>query len=220
MKRIVNLLRRKPAIVLALGTIWFVSVIGGMLFLLNYSTRPGRFSLSPSRWPEQTMITLDENMLTLLIFVHPRCSCSKASVGELSEILARVGSKLKTYVVFVKPPSMPTDWEKESLWRQAKALPGANVILDEGGVEAKRFRAETSGLTLIYGANRQLLFSGGITAARGHSGDSLGKSAVISLVNTGKMERPTAFVFGCSLFGSTASGQKFQKGGEKHDPTE
>jgi hypothetical protein len=64
---------------------------------------------------------------------------------------------------------------------------------------ARRFAAMTSGHALLYGPNGHLLFSGGITFARGHSGDNPGCDAVIALITTGENESRTAAVFGCSL---------------------
>jgi hypothetical protein len=66
-------------------------------------------------------------------------------------------------------------------------------------VEAGRFGAETSGHTLLYGADGRLLFSGGITASRGHAGENAGESAIIALVNHQTPLRSQTLVFGCSL---------------------
>ena len=82
---------------------------------------------------------------------------------------------------------------------QAAAIPGAQVLRDAGGVEAARFQAATSGQTLLYSAEGDLLFNGGITSARGHAGDNFGKSAIISLVNGGRAEHAETPVFGCTL---------------------
>jgi hypothetical protein len=43
------------------------------------------------------------------------------------------------------------------------------------------------------------LFKGGITASRGHSGDNLGRDAVIDLVTSGVASASSTPVFGCSL---------------------
>jgi hypothetical protein len=69
--------------------------------------------------------------------------------------------------------------------------------LDE--VEVDRFHAEVSGLTMLYNADGKLLFSGGITASRGHSGDNVGRSSIVSLVTCGTSERTRTPVFGCAL---------------------
>lgn len=175
-------------------------MVGGTVYLLDYASQPGRFLASPGDWPKQSLLTLSEDSPTLLIFLHPRCSCSKASLGELNAILANVRGKLKIYAVFIKPENMSHDWEKDSLWKTAKALPNVNLLTDEGGVEARHFQAQTSGLVLVYDVDQTLLYSGGITVARGHSGENDGRSTVISLLNGKRTARDTASVFGCALF--------------------
>ncbi len=103
-------------------------------------------------------------------------------------------------VLFVKPQGFSEDWEKTDLWRGAASIPGVKVMTDESGVEARRFDSETSGQVMLYDADGQLRFSGGITAARGHSGDNAGRSAIVSLLTSNYSEIKQTPVFGCPLF--------------------
>jgi hypothetical protein len=82
-----------------------------------------------------------------------------------------------------------------------RAIPGVPSVDDEGGVEAKRFGVATSGHVLLFDRAGRLLFSGGITPARGHEGDSLGRDALIErLAGTRTISGPaTSPVFGCPL---------------------
>jgi hypothetical protein len=73
------------------------------------------------------------------------------------------------------------------------------VIFDPDGVEARRFGAETSGHTLLFAGDGRLLFSGGITASRGHAGDNAGESVIVALVNNQTPALTRTLVFGCSL---------------------
>lgn len=73
------------------------------------------------------------------------------------------------------------------------------MLSDIDGVEARRFGAETSGHTFLFDSGGQLLFNGGITAFRGHSGDNEGENAVISLINNRSGARAQTLVFGCPL---------------------
>jgi len=133
------------------------------------------------------------------MLAHPRCPCTAASVGELAQIMAQLEGKIAAYVLFIQPKGTGNAWEDTDLRRSAEAIPGVKVILDPDGVEAGRFGAETSGHTLVYGADGRLLFSGGITASRGHAGDNVGASAIIALLNHQKPVRTQTLVFGCSL---------------------
>ena len=73
-------------------------------------------------------------------------------------------------------------------------------MMDGDGREARLFQAVTSGQTILYDSHGRLLFSGGITASRGHSGDNAGRSAIVSLVNAEVPDRTETLVFGCPLF--------------------
>jgi glyoxylase-like metal-dependent hydrolase (beta-lactamase superfamily II) len=114
--------------------------------------------------------------------------------------MAHTQGRLTAYVLLLKPEGFAEDWEKTDLWQSAKSIPGVELVIDDDGIEARRFHALTSGQALLYGRDGRLLFSGGITGSRGHAGDNAGRSAIASLVNRGEAERDETFVFGCPLF--------------------
>lgn len=113
--------------------------------------------------------------------------------------MTQAQGRVTAYVLFVKPSGSTENWEKTDLWQSAASIPGVSVVVDDGA-EAFRFHAMTSGQTALYDAEGQLLFSGGITASRGHSGDNAGRSAIVSLLNTGDAEQTVTSVFGCPLY--------------------
>jgi hypothetical protein len=136
---------------------------------------------------------------TLLIFAHPQCPCTEASVGELARIVASTHKKLALYVLFYAPEEKSESWVRGRLWRNAAFIPGLHAIEDRNGVEVRRFHVATSGQALLYDTTGNLRFSGGITALRGHEGENDGRDAVVSLVTSGLSDRATTPVFGCSL---------------------
>jgi hypothetical protein len=142
------------------------------------------------------------------MLVHPHCPCSRASIGELAAIMAHSQGRLRAYVLFLKPAGFSDGWEKTDLWESAVSIPGVYAITDERGDEARHFHAATSGQTLLYDKDGQLLFSGGITASRGHFGDNAGRSAIVSLVNAGSAEEVDTAVFGCPLFNENSECRK------------
>jgi hypothetical protein len=85
------------------------------------------------------------------------------------------------------------------LRRSAAAIPGVTVLSDVDGVEAGRFGSLTSGHTFLFDSAGRLLFSGGITGARGHAGENVGENAVVSLINNGSSQRDRTLVYGCSF---------------------
>ena len=182
--------------VVAIG--WCAGIAFGLRGLLNYESAPGAVANVPKTWPASG-VSLAADGLTLVMLAHPHCPCTRASVGELAEVMARVEGKAKAYVLFAKPEGSGADWDDTSLRRSAAAIPGVTVLSDTDGVEASRFGAETSGHTLLFAPDGRLLFSGGITLSRGHAGDNAGAAAIVSLVHSHKAEHSTTFVFGCSL---------------------
>jgi hypothetical protein len=112
------------------------------------------------------------------------------------------------HVLFYQPDGFTDEWAQTDLWQSAAAIPGVTVSRDESGIEARRFQAETSGQILLYDTGGRLLFSGGITASRGHSGDNAGRRAIVSLLTEGAAERDQTLVFGCSLFDQQCTDQK------------
>jgi hypothetical protein len=184
--------------------VWLAGVGYGLWRLWAYDNRPGVEASAPGRWPEQTALTRSTTGPTLLFVAHPQCTCTRASLDELAEILARAAMHPpRTYVLFLKPFSTGIDWEQTDLWQRASSLPQVSVLRDDDGTEARRFGVETSGQALLYDDDGRLVYSGGITGSRGHAGENAGELALVALLTRGHAERRSAGVFGCSLF-STA----------------
>ena len=181
---------------LAIG--WIAGVAFGLRILFQYENTPGRIGALPRAWPESRIVPATDRP-TLVMLAHPRCPCTAASVGELAQIMARLQGKVAAYVLFVTPKDAGRDWDDTSLRHSAEAIPGVTVVFDIDGAEARRFGAETSGHTLLFAKDGKLLFSGGITASRGHAGDNAGESAIISLLSNQTPPRTRTLVFGCAL---------------------
>jgi hypothetical protein len=173
-----------------------------MRVLLNYDNAPGRVSAVPTKFPAQSALFAATDQPTLVMLAHPRCPCTRASVGELAQIMAELHGQVKAYVLFAKPADSGPDWNDTELWRSVAEIPGVTPVGDDDGRESRRFGAETSGHTLLFAPNGRLLFSGGITQSRGHAGGNVGESAIVSLVKYQRTNRTQTPVFGCSLVGA------------------
>jgi hypothetical protein len=193
-----------------LGLVWVLALSIGLRALLGYESTPGRVGAISRSWPIASKVPLAAEGQTLLMFAHPRCPCTRASMGELAEVMARVQGKVHAYVLFLKPDNSGTDWDDTDLRRAAAQIPGVAVLSDLNGTEARRFGAETSGFTLLFNSAGVLLFNGGITAARGHAGGNAGENAIISLINKNTANQTNTFVFGCSLLGRTEKGEDWK----------
>ena len=194
-------MRRGRLVGAVAGTSWLLAVAAGLTVLWNYENAPGVPATPPEHWPAGSGLRHVPGVATLVMLLHPRCPCSRASLEELDRLMAHLPGVLIVHVLFVKPPGVPEDWEQTDLWRRAATIPGVSLTRDDGGEEARRFDAATSGQTVVYDGDERLLFSGGITAARGHEGDNAGRTAILSLLATGAAERRSTPVFGCSLLG-------------------
>jgi hypothetical protein len=179
---------------------WLVAVSGAFAIVWKYKSTPSAEGvLAPARWPASSAVARSANRATLLLFAHPRCACTRASVAELARMMARFHDRLEARVLFWTPRDGPSDWNATDLWSSAARIPGVTVLRDEEGREASRFAVATSGGVVLYDARGRLLFQGGITAARGHEGDSFGQERIASLLTTGAADRADAPVFGCAL---------------------
>ena len=190
--------RTKYVLGVIFGLAWLAVIAGGFSVFLKYDTKPGPQGAAPQQWPHVTFARATSRP-TLVMVAHPLCPCTRASIGELAQIMARLQGKVLAYVLFVKPTNSSAEWDDTNLQRSAAKIPGVTVRSDPGGADASKFGAETSGQTLLFAADGHLLFSGGITESRGHAGDNAGEQAIISLVRNGAANPKHSFVFGCTL---------------------
>jgi hypothetical protein len=184
------------------SVLWLSAVVAGLWMVAAYENGAGANAAAPQAWPASTPLARATDRPTLVFLAHPRCTCTRASMAELAELLARTPEPPKTYVLFLRPLDFEPGWEQTELWESAKALPNATVVRDDGGVEAQRFGVATSGQTILYDERGAMIFSGGITKSRGHKGANAGSAALLALLESGKAERSWTSVFGCPLFAS------------------
>ena len=196
--------------------LWLGLVAAGLAMVAAYDNRPGAGATTSASWPEASQLGRTTDRPTLVMVVHPRCDCSRASIAELAELMARATVRPRAYVAILKPSGLSEDWDVTGIRQAATRIPGVKVIRDEAGREARSFGAQTSGQTYLYDASGRLLFSGGITAARGHTGESVGRSAILSLLNHEPASVQTSSVFGCSL--SSPADQRWSENpADNHD---
>src|SRR5436190_18671355 len=84
------------------GVVWLCGAAAGLAALADYANRPGTAANAPARWPSSSRIDRDPIRPTLVMLVHPQCDCSRASVAELAELMARAHQRPKTFVLFMK----------------------------------------------------------------------------------------------------------------------
>lgn len=197
--------KRRFPVVLTAGLAWLLLIVTGMAVVQRHANTPGTSLSKPAIWPVDSQIALNANRLTLVMFAHPHCPCTRASLGELEQLLSDRPGMIDAQVWFIKPDGLPEDWTQTDLWRRAAAIPGVTVHLDSGGTEARRFHAGTSGETLVYDNHGRLQFGGGITISRGHAGDNPGLDTLEAIATHASPAISETPVFGCALFEATCS---------------
>jgi hypothetical protein len=171
--------------------------------MLTYELTPAATAAAPAMWPQSATVDRDLSSPTLVLFLHPHCPCSRATLAELERLIASCDGRFALRIVFVRPAGNSDAWNRTALYRAAERIPHAVVSYDADGAEAARFGAKTSGQALLYAANGQLLFQGGLTPSRGHEGDNAGRTAVSALISGGHPTCTQTAVFGCSLVNSS-----------------
>lgn len=184
--------------------LWAISIGVGLYLLMHHEITPGAPPKAPPfKFPKDSKLKLSSDKDTLVMFVHPQCPCTKASLKQLAPLSLKQDLSIK--LVHYKPSIMPDGWKEEwqlDDWTKQKTV---QVIEDKDGLEAKRFDAKTSGQTFLFAPSGTLLFHGGITVARGVTGESEGfNSLTQALVRDKKAEAlnpnfKKSLVFGCNL---------------------
>ncbi len=148
------------------------------------------------RRPSDGVFRLDPVRPTIVVFAHPDCPCTRATLDGLTQAMERKPGRARVVVAIVGETRGPGVSANE---RAARRIPGAVVTSDPQGAEARRRGAATSGQTFVFAPDGTSLFQGGLTAVRGHYGPSAGLDAVAAILRGVRPPSPSAPVFGCSL---------------------
>jgi len=186
--------------VLVLSCLWLCLAIGGTVALAAYGARAGESGAPPALWPRNTHIHPAGTHPTILLFLHPRCPCSRSTIRELQRSLAGASVPFALHLIVFSPGSERAEWSNTGVVRDAACLPGATVLFDQDGEETARFGVRTSGHILVYSDRGRLVFSGGVTQGRGHEGDNAGMDAVWGVVHGKAPSVCDTAVYGCSIF--------------------
>lgn len=179
--------------------VWFVVVAALFACLWTYESTAGSSGEPSATWPTDISLQQPREGRALLLFAHPRCPCTRASLRELRKVLANGPSFESARILFFCPPDAGADWTDTALVREARSIGGVEVGFDENGRLARTFGVETSGHLLLYDASARLQFSGGITAKRNHEGENAGRDAVLAISQGRSPALKATPIFGCPL---------------------
>lgn len=186
--------------------VWAGTVAAAFQAIRRFESTPGIAAIAPTSWPVRSGVRRAEGAWTLVMLVHPHCSCSRASVKELEAVLEKAPPSVRSYVLVYRPREFAAGWERTDVYDSATRLRRTHVLIDEDGREAALFGGFTSGQTFLYDGEGRLRFEGGITLLRGHAGLNSGRAGIIRIANTqsGKGTHP---VFGCAISSKPAKGE-------------
>jgi hypothetical protein len=190
---------RRSRVLQVAFAIWFGGVAIAIPTMAVFDSRPGAAGEAPPLWPATSRIARTPATSTLILFLHPHCPCTRASLSGVEAIRARAKAPVSVFVLGVKPEGAPASWDAGPLLVAARRLEGVTVLTDDRGREAGLFGARTSGHVVLYGPDGRLRFSGGITGGRGQEGENEGRASLLTLLDSSGGAPGAAPVYGCSL---------------------
>lgn len=185
--------------------IWIAAVVAGwsVLARYQYSANDSPAAKQVDHWPFESRLPRTPDHSTLIVFLHPMCPCSRATLTELERLFTSVQGRANGAMDCVVDATMPEDagddWSDTDTVSRAKKLPNARVYADRGGAEADTFGATTSGFVMLFDKQGTRQFAGGVTESRGHEGDNAGLDALQRILCNESNATRSFPVFGCRL---------------------
>lgn len=179
---------------------WFAMSLGGFAYWELHERTPGLISEPTTE--AFNRLTSPSPGLRMMLFLHPHCSCSRATLNQLASCMSERRFDSDLCVYFVRPPGARENWEVSELRSLATVIPCARVLTDVDGKIARAYGVHTSGHLIVQDSTDAIRFTGGITPGRGNGQDCAGRQAVISLFAGELAAISSTPVFGCPLFES------------------
>jgi hypothetical protein len=182
----------------AVVAIWLAAVCAYFAYLLRYSSAAGTPEM---HLPAATGLNLrlDGKTATLVLFLHPKCPCSRATVSELERLLSRSQGRLVAKAFLVAPAGGQEEWAATWMANELRTMPGVELQIDVGGKIARSQGIATSGDTILFDKFGKPRFEGGLTDFRGHEGTSAGADRIIEILDGKQTKFVRTPVYGCSL---------------------
>jgi len=187
----------KTSVLAGIGACWVASLAYGFWAVREFESTPGAAAQAPQSWPATSGIPRSERSAQLVMFVHPKCSCTRASLEELAQVLKQLPAPVAAWIVIEGDTADSSG--NDALTAAMARLPHVGALYDSRGAEGRRFGALTSGHAVLYDATGTLRFSGGITGARGHVGDNWGLRSLVAAGAHSGRDATIHAVYGCPL---------------------
>ena len=173
----------------------------------EYTFTAGSSPTTPAKLPVLSGIPRTTGQKQLVMFVHPHCQCTKASLTELSRALNDIqkqGVQCPQVTFVIRQPELADErWESSPIITQCTSFETAQLLHDPGGRQARIFGVMNSGTCCLFNETGDLQFLGGITISRGHQGLNPGSVMLKDSILHGSIVSNPVPVFGCALFSSS-----------------
>jgi hypothetical protein len=183
--------------------VWIAIAVAGWYGISAYGFKgdPQATTDIVPQWPAESNIARMTGRPTLILFLHPKCPCSRATVAELERLPVLVpGDALPDVCVVAAAPRSTGDrWWSSPFLARAARIPNARLVRDLGGVETELFGVRVSGTVLLFDPAGNRLYAGGVTMSRGHAGDNVGLQAVTDLLVDHDADVSSIPPLGCAM---------------------
>ena len=177
---------------------WLAAIVAGMVWSLAFSQATGAAGTAPQSWPGGSAVSRAGGRPTLVLALHPACTCSRATLEQLDRLTAARPGAFDVVVLFAGYDGLPAGADVISpVLARRRDL---RRVDDRDAAIARRFGALTSGHAVLYDEAGRLRFSGGLTRARGEAGDSVPLAYLRAWAEGTRPAGAATFnVFGCAL---------------------
>lgn len=181
-------IKLRGLVVAALLTGWVLALGFGWHSALVYETTPG--PAAHTIYTERS----EQAPFTCVVVAHPLCPCTRATLRGLRAAIGAHPGQFACRIVFAGP--MPAD-KPENL-TLAEAIPGAKIETMTAKAALGKYDAKISGQTFVFDRQGRSVFSGGITASRGHEDPDFAIE-LFDQIQKGQGRTRAYPVFGCAL---------------------
>lgn len=165
-----------------LAGVFLILACGFAGFAMNFKSCFSTNNAAAIKWPKFARLARAEQVPTLIVFLHPHCYNSTATMDELQKVLPALKGRVQVYLTIYAPEQMGDAWIKRGVWRQALKMPNVNLYLDKNGEDSELFGAQSSGEAFLYDTSGELVFHGGLTKSWALAGENKGMDAMVARV--------------------------------------
>ena len=77
---------------------WLLAVFAATTALWKHKETPGEVAIAPHEWPAMTRLARTAGHPTAVLFVHPMCPCTPASIEELRTVTEQMRGSLASFI--------------------------------------------------------------------------------------------------------------------------